>query len=55
MKSKQGKKDFMAIKADLKNANHRPNWNFLYDSLFDIGILDSLISIIINCVSTTSK
>lgn len=41
----------MAIKVDLEKAYDRLNWDFLLDTLKDIGLLDQLSRIIMRCVS----
>ena len=54
MRSKQGKRGFMAIKIDLEKAYDRVNWLFLRDCLNDLNLPRSLIDIIFSCVSTPS-
>lgn len=51
MVNKIGKKGFMAVKVDLEKAYDRLNWDFLLDTLKDIGLSDQLIRVIMRCVS----
>ena len=50
----KGNKEFMAIKIDPKKVYDRVNWNFLFDTLQQIGLEDWLINIICYCVTTSS-
>ena len=40
----------MALKVDLEKAYDRLSWNFIMDTLVDIGILGRLINIIMKCL-----
>lgn len=52
MRSKGGKKGWMAIKIDLEKAYDKLNWNFIRDSLEHIGFPEHIIQIIWFCVTT---
>ena len=54
MQKIKGKKGFMAIKIDLEKAYDRVNWDFLVDTLQEIGLDNKMIDIIWNCVATLS-
>lgn len=49
MKNKKGKKSWMALKIDLEKAYDRIRWNFIEDTLLDIGLSGNLIGVIIRC------
>ena len=44
----------MAIKMDLEKAYDRLSWQFVVDSLRDLGLNDHFISIIWHCISSSS-
>ena len=54
MRSKDGKKGLMAIKIDFEKAYDRLKWSFIADTLSDIGVPESLKSVIMKCISTPS-
>ncbi|KAJ8768812.1 hypothetical protein K2173_023716 [Erythroxylum novogranatense] len=54
MKGFQGQSGWMAIKVDLEKAYDRVRWDFLQDTLIDVGLPLNLIRIIMICVSTSS-
>lgn len=54
MKTKQGKKGFMAIKIDFEKAYDRLKWNFIQETLLKIRFPQLLISIIMECITTSS-
>lgn len=54
MRSKGGKKGWMAIKIDLEKAYDRLRWDFVKDTIEDIGYPDSLVQLIWHCISSTT-
>ena len=44
----------MIIQVDLEKVYDRLEWNFIMDTLFDLGILGRLVNIIMKCLSSTS-
>lgn len=53
MKKKKQKSGFMAIKIDLEKAYDRLNWDFVRDTLEDIGFPSNMINIIWHCISSS--
>jgi hypothetical protein len=53
MKLKKGKVGWMAIKIDLEKAFDRLSWDFIKDTLTDIGLPSSFINLVWNCISTS--
>ena len=54
MKRKKGKKGFMVVKVDLEKAYDMLSWDFIHDTLIDLGIPDMIIHVIMQCISTPS-
>ncbi|XP_057444772.1 uncharacterized protein LOC130737018 [Lotus japonicus] len=48
------KKGWLAIKVDLEKAYDRLDWNFLRDTLLEVGLEQQLCDLILNCVSLSS-
>ena len=53
MRIKKGNVGFMAIKVDLEKAYDRLNWEFIIDTLTDVGLPANLIEIIMWCVTSS--
>lgn len=54
MPTKKGKKSWMVIKVDLEKAYDRLKWDFIRDTLSDVGFPSNLSRIIMECISTAS-
>lgn len=54
MKTTRSKKGWMAIKVDLEKAYDRICWDFIKDSLKDVGFPISLVNVIMHCITTKS-
>lgn len=54
MRTKGGKKWWMAIKIVLEKACDRLNWCFIKDTLEDIGFPKKIIQLIWHCISSPS-
>lgn len=54
MRKKKGKTGWMAVKIDLEKAYDRLNWNFIKDTLEDIGLPPNIIYLIWFAISTPS-
>lgn len=54
LKKFKGKKYGMILKIDLKKAYDRLRSDFLKDMLIEVGFPNSLISVILNCVFSSS-
>ncbi|XP_072059052.1 uncharacterized protein [Arachis hypogaea] len=52
MRNKKGRKGWMAIKIDLEKAYDILKWNFIEDTLSDIGLPSQFISTIYSCISS---
>nr|XP_025664883.1 uncharacterized protein LOC112763420 [Arachis hypogaea] len=52
MRNKKGKKGWMTIKIDLEKAYDRLNWNFIKETLMDIGFPQNFINLTLSCIST---
>lgn len=52
MRNKKGQTGWMAIKIDLEKAYDRLSWDFIRDTLFDIGFPPNIFSIIWHCISS---
>lgn len=54
IRSKKGKKEWMAIKTDLEKAYDRLKWAFIKETLEDMQLPHLLIQVIMRCVTTCS-
>nr|YP_010833493.1 hypothetical protein QLP06_mgp004 [Jatropha curcas]WFG81119.1 hypothetical protein [Jatropha curcas] len=54
MRKKEGKVGFMVIKVDLEKAYDRIRWDFLYDTLLEVGLPFHFVRIIMDCVTSSS-
>ena len=52
MRNKKGRNGFMAVKVDLEKAYDRLNWEFIVDTLKDIGLPSRMITLIEKCISS---
>lgn len=52
MRRKKGKKGWMAINIGLQQAYDRLNWNFIIDTLKEIGLPTSFIDVVYHCISS---
>ena len=55
MRRKKGKKGWMAINIGLQQAYDRLNWNFIIDTLKEIGLPTSFIDVVYHCISSFIK
>ncbi|XP_073051702.1 uncharacterized protein [Primulina eburnea] len=53
MRKKSGAKGYMVIKIDLEKAFDRLSWDFIQETLTDVGLNREWIRNIINCITTT--
>ena len=53
MRKMRGRDRYMAIKVDLEKAYDRLNWDFIFDTLHDIGIPPRLVTVIMKCFLST--
>lgn len=54
MKTKAGKRGWIVVKIDLEKTYDRLKWNFVKDTLQDIGIPNNIVDIIWSCIFTPS-
>lgn len=54
MKTMKSRVGWFAVKVDLEKAYDRVRWDFLNDTLHDVGLLSSLIRVIMHCVTSSS-
>lgn len=53
MRNKKGKKGWLAIKIDLEKAYDRLSWNYIKETLEDIGFPPNFIQLIWQCISSS--
>jgi hypothetical protein len=53
MRIKKGVKGYMAVKVDLEKAYDRLRWEFILDTLKDIGLEENFINLIYHCLSSS--
>ncbi|XP_074301095.1 uncharacterized protein LOC141632448 [Silene latifolia] len=53
MRKKKGQLGFMAIKIDLEKAYDRLKWDFIRDTMNDMGFPDLLVDVVMECVTST--
>lgn len=53
MRSKDGKKGWMAVKIDMEKAYARLDWSFIAETLNDIGIPGNLQHLIVHCINSS--
>ena len=54
MRTRKGRVGFMAVKVDLEKAYDRLGWDFIADTLKDVGIPGRLSSVIMKCLTGTT-
>ena len=54
MRNKKGKKGWMACKIDLTKAYDMLRWDFIHETLVDVGFPELVVSVIMNCITTPS-
>lgn len=54
MRKKSGRIGWMAIKVDLEKAFDRLRWDFIEETLWDVGLPNVMVDLIIKCISTPS-
>lgn len=54
MRIRKGRKAWMAIKVDLEKAYDKPRWDFIKDTLLDVGFPLSLVRVIMDCITIVS-
>lgn len=52
MRSKKGQLGWMAINIDLEKAYDKLKWDFIKDTLIDIGLPNNFFSLVWYCIST---
>lgn len=52
MRKKQGNTGYMAIKIDFEKAYDRLRWSFIHDSLIEMKLPQTMIKVIMQCISS---
>ena len=55
MRKKTGKKGWMAIKVDLEKAFDKLRWDFIEDTLRDVGLPSSLVTLIMRSITSSGR
>lgn len=54
MRKWRSRKGILIVKLDIKKAYDRLNWDFILDTLCNIGLPDFLVSFMMKCVMSSS-
>lgn len=54
LKQFKGSKFGMVLKIDLEKAYDKIRWDFLRDTLLEVGLPEQLVTVILHCVSSSS-
>lgn len=54
LKNKKGRKGGMIVKIDMEKAYKRLEWPFIVDTLQDVGLPETMVNVIMRCVSNAT-
>lgn len=54
LKNKTGRSRAMILKIDLEKAYDRLEWRFIKQTLIDVGLLQMMVNVIMECLSNAS-